>query len=64
VRYEICGWLGFLGVELDTARNADADGDAEVGVGGSAVRVAVIRAREELVAARAARALLDLDGGA
>jgi acetate kinase len=63
VRHEICGWLGFLGVELDTARNAAADGDAEVAAPASAVRVVVVRTREELVAARAARALLDLDGG-
>jgi acetate kinase len=64
VRHEICGWLGFLGVELDAARNAAADGDAEVAASASAVRVVVVRTREELVAARAARALLELDGGA
>jgi acetate kinase len=57
VRREVCAHLGFLGVELDAARNERAQPDAEIGRPG-AVRVLVIRAREELVAARAAKALL------
>jgi len=57
VRRDVCAHLGFLGVELDEARNDDAEPDAELGRPG-AVRVLAIRAREELVAARAARALL------
>jgi acetate kinase len=64
VRKEICAHLGFLGVELDARRNDAVDGDAEISAPASAVRVAVVSAREELVAARAARALLGLDGGA
>jgi acetate kinase len=58
VRAEVCGRLGFLGVELDPARNAAAEPDCEVSVRDSAARVVVIRAREDLVAARAARMLI------
>ncbi len=58
VRREVCGHLAFLGVELDEAANDDAEADADIEKAGSPVRVAVIRAREELVAARAVRALL------
>jgi acetate kinase len=61
VRREICAHLGFLGVELDDGRNDRAEPDADIAVDGSAVRVVVIHAREELVAARAARALLASD---
>jgi acetate kinase len=58
VRARVCERLGFLGVELDAARNAAAAPDCEVGAPGSAVRVHVLRTREELVAARAARRVL------
>jgi acetate kinase len=58
VRAEVCGRLGFLGLQLDSGRNAVARPDAEVSAAESAVRVIVVGAREELVAARAARALL------
>jgi acetate kinase len=58
VRARVCERLGFLGVELDPARNGAAEPDCEVGVGGSRVRVHVLGAREEIVAARAARRLL------
>ena len=60
VRADVCSRLGFLGVDLDPERNSNATPDADVSTKTSAVRVAVIRAREELVAARAARALLEL----
>jgi acetate kinase len=58
VRERVCMRLAFLGVVLDKARNRDAGADAVVSTPESAVRVVVVRAREELVAARAARALL------
>ena len=58
VRADVCSRLRFLGVELDAQRNATAQPDVDVSAEASAVRVSVIRAREELVAARAARALL------
>jgi acetate kinase len=57
-RADICGRLRFLGIELDDARNEDARPDAEIARDGSAVRVVVLRAREDVVAARAARTLL------
>jgi acetate kinase len=57
VRERVCGRLAFLGVEVDPALNA-SDGDRDIAAATSAVRVAVIRAREELVAARAARQVI------
>jgi acetate kinase len=58
VRREVCAHLGFLGVELDAARNDAAAPDCDVAAEHAPVRVHVIRAREELIAARAARAAL------
>ena len=58
VRAGLCARLGFLGVELDAARNEACEPDCDVATDGSRVRVHVIRAREELVAARAARQVL------
>jgi acetate kinase len=58
VRAAVCERLGFLGVALDAGRNAGASGDADISAAGAAVKVAVVAAREELVAARAARAVL------
>jgi acetate kinase len=58
VRRLVCERLGFLGVELDGALNDSAEPDADVSPPGGAVRVAVVRAREDLVAARAARRVL------
>jgi acetate kinase len=60
-RASICGRLAFLGVALDSAGNASADGDASIAATDSRVHVHVVRAREELVLARAARALLGAD---
>jgi acetate kinase len=57
-RARICRRLAFLGVELDGDRNAAAEPDGDLAAAASPVRVLVIRAREELVAARAARRLL------
>ena len=56
-RQRICDRLGFLGVTIDSELNVAAEPDCELG-GDSNVRTVVIRAREELVAARATRALL------
>jgi acetate kinase len=44
----------FLGVRLDRERNARAEPDADIAAPGSAVRVLVVRAREEWAIARAA----------
>ena len=59
VRAGVCERIRFLGVEIDAARNDAAGPDCDIATADSAVRVLVVRAREELVAARAARALLD-----
>jgi acetate kinase len=56
VRADVCARLEFLGVELDVSRNDNAHPDCEISTG--RVEVHVIHAREELVAARAVRALL------
>src|SRR5438105_1292410 len=58
VRERVCTRLAFLGVEIDAESNRTAEPDCDVAGAGAAVRVLVVRAREELVAARAARALL------
>jgi acetate kinase len=58
VRARVCERLAFLGVAIDAGLNAGAALDRDVAAPESAVRVAVIRAREELVAAGAARAVL------
>jgi acetate kinase len=61
VRERVCGRLGFLGVAIDPARNG-ADGDRDIAAAGAPVRLAVIRSREELVAARAAREVMGAHG--
>ena len=57
VRNEVCRRLRFLGVEVDPAQNEAAKPDAHIGAADSRVRVVVVRAREEVVVARAVRAL-------
>jgi acetate kinase len=58
IRAAVCDGLGFLGVALDANRNAAGEGDRLIGVPDRAVATAVVRAREELELARAARAVL------
>jgi acetate kinase len=58
VRREVCERLRFLGLEIDEACNAEETPDCDIATPSSRVRALVIRAREEIVAARAARALL------
>jgi acetate kinase len=60
VRAAVCGRLGFLGVELDAEANASVRPDATVSVSDSPVRLVVLEAREDLVAARATRKLLGI----
>jgi acetate kinase len=57
VREEVCGRLAFLGVRLDAEANRDAAQDAEIAPVGAAPRVVVVRAREDVVIARAARTI-------
>ncbi len=58
VRARVCARLGFLGVHLSDELNAAATPDAEIDAAGSAVRVVVVRAREDVIAARAVRDVL------
>jgi acetate kinase len=58
VRAAVCARLGFLGVELDDSANEGAEPDATISPECASPRVLVLRAREDLVAARAARELL------
>jgi len=58
VREQVCGRLGFLGVELDLEENSRVEPDATISAANSPVQVRVVRAREDIVAARAARGLI------
>jgi acetate kinase len=58
VRARICERVAHLGVELDEAANEGAEPDVDVATEGSPARVHVVSAREDVVAARAARRLL------
>jgi acetate kinase len=58
VRRSVCERLRFLGVDLDHAANEGALGDGDIGGPASAVRVAVVRSREELVIAQDVRGLV------
>jgi len=51
--------LEFLGATIDPAHNESADGDTEITGSGSAARVLVIAAREDLEIARQVRHVLD-----
>jgi len=58
VRSWVCSRLAFLGVRLDPGANDGAVPDVDVASPESPVRVWVVRAQEDVVAARAARPLL------
>jgi acetate kinase len=58
IRREVCRRLGFLGLELGVEANAAAVPDVDVNVPGSAVRIVVLHAREDVVAARAAASVV------
>jgi acetate kinase len=59
MRSNVCSRLGFLGVELDEGANEAATPDADIAADDARVRVVVLEAHEDVVAARAARQLLD-----
>jgi acetate kinase len=59
VRRAVCERLGHLGVVLDEEANEAATRDATVSAPESSVSVVVVHAREDVVAARAARHLLE-----
>jgi acetate kinase len=58
VRAEVCRRVAFLGLGLDDRANRAAVPDCDIAAADSTVRALVVHAREELVAARAARGLL------
>ena len=58
LRAEAARRLAFLDVAVDAARNTSAAPDAEISAAGARVRTLVVRAREEIVIARAARAAI------
>jgi len=60
VRSRAAGGLGFLGVQLDEARNAATPGadDYEIGVAGAPARTFVVAAREDIQIAAETRAVL------
>ncbi len=58
VREDVCRRLGLLGVRLDPEANRATRPDADVAAAASATRVWVVHAREDVVAARAARSVL------
>jgi acetate kinase len=58
VREQVCVRLGFLGVRLDQEANRQARPDVDVAANGSPARVWVVHTREDVIAARAARAVL------
>ena len=58
IRAGSCASLGFLGLSLDAGLNALPTLDCDVAASESAVRILLIAAREDVVAARAARAVL------
>jgi acetate kinase len=60
VREEVCDRLRVFGVKLDSELNRAAQPDADVSSPRSSARVVVLRAREDVIAARAVRALLEV----
>ena len=58
VRAAAADGLGFLGLAIDPARNADATVDADISTHNARVRTLVIHAREDVEVARDVRALL------
>jgi len=63
VRSMICGYLGYLGVELDPDLNQKRGEDLIVSTEHSRTKVLVIPTNEELAIARATRALVEGKGG-
>ena len=59
VRAATVAGLGFLGVAVDVAANADAKPDADISAAGAPARTLVLTAREDLEIARQVRALVD-----
>jgi acetate kinase len=59
MREEICEYLGYLGVKIDSEKNAQARGkEEEISTPDSKVKVYVIPTNEELAIARETKALV------
>jgi acetate kinase len=58
VRAQAAAGLGFLGVEVDGARNKEMQADGEIGVQDALVRTLVLSAREDLEMSRQVRRVL------
>jgi acetate kinase len=58
IRTRTAGGLGFLGVAVDGARNAQAEADCEIGAQGARVHTLVLTAREDIEIARQVRTVL------
>jgi acetate kinase len=56
VRERVCTELAFIGVRIDADANARLRGEGDIGIG--SVRVVVVQSREDIVMARAARAVV------
>jgi acetate kinase len=54
VRAAACATFGFLGVEIDSEKNAENSQDSDISKSGAVVRVFVIRAQEDWAMAKAA----------
>jgi acetate kinase len=52
LREAVCGQLGFIGLKLDAAKNAQPELDQNIAAAGSAIQVLVIRADEDREIAR------------
>jgi acetate kinase len=59
VRADVCRRLAHVGVAIDTDANLNVAGDGAIEAPSSAVKVRVVHSREEVVVARAVRALVD-----
>lgn len=59
IRAEICKALGFLGIRIDSAKNASAKGESEIQTPESLARIMVVPTNEELIVARATAELLE-----
>lgn len=58
IRARTVAGLGFVGLEIDDQRNADAEGDVEITAAGARTRTLVVHAREDLEIARQTRAVV------
>lgn len=59
IRERICAGLGFLGIEIDARRNAQAENETNVAADGARVAVLTLQTNEELIVARQTAAVLN-----